>query len=562
MKSVFTTIRSLILINVFASCLLLTSRADNNASPGENLSYDTLKIFCSEGLNELVNIWTEEYSSLNPGFRFIASAPVEVNQMPPNSLFFITEGGAGMDYQDEGLRLVIGQSALVAVFNAQNPSAEAIMQQGITSEEISGLFSSKTRWVDIINGGHDADIKLFITGNKESEMLLKSFCRNDITDKPGGEAKKIADVIHAIGCDRDAIGFCMLQDIKKAGITANTGNIKLLPLDKNSNGRIDSFEDIYSDTESLTRGIWIGKYPKSLCRNICAIVPERYDDKSIDAFLLWIMNDGGKYLTVSGFSDLSRYARESNISILAGAKAGSVSSNEPSRSGLWAFLISLVALTGILLILIFGAKRKIRKITPSGVATNALPFNEQTVSVLKGIYFDKSHTWSFMEKDGKVRIGIDDFLQHVTGTLTKIKFREPGENVRRGEKIFTLIRNGKQIDIHSPVSGIIREKNISLGEDSAMINRSPFGDGWIYIIEPVNWEREIRFMFMSEKYKEWIKDEIVRLKEFLAAVLTPGRLAYSPLILQDGGELTDNVLADLEPEIWEDFQRNFIDKSV
>ncbi len=33
------------------------------------------------------------------------------------------------------------------------------------------------------------------------------------------------------------------------------------------------------------------------------------------------------------------------------------------------------------------------------------------------------------------------------------------------------------------------------------------------------------------------------------------------VILQDGGQLTDNVLADLGPEVWEDFQTNFIDKS-
>jgi hypothetical protein len=32
-------------------------------------------------------------------------------------------------------------------------------------------------------------------------------------------------------------------------------------------------------------------------------------------------------------------------------------------------------------------------------------------------------------------------------------------------------------------------------------------------------------------------------------------------VLQDGGELTDNLLEKLGPEVWEDFQVNFIDKS-
>ena len=38
-------------------------------------------------------------------------------------------------------------------------------------------------------------------------------------------------------------------------------------------------------------------------------------------------------------------------------------------------------------------------------------------------------------------------------------------------------------------------------------------------------------------------------------------LVYEHIILQDGGELSDNVLADLSPEVWEDFQNNFIDTS-
>ena len=161
MKSVFTKIRrikSSILLNVFTVCLLLVSGADINASPTGNLSNDTLEIYCSEGLNELINIWTKEYSSLNPGFKFMASAPGDVKQMHPNSLGFVTEKEAGMDLSDSGLRLVVGHSVVVAVFNALNPSAEAIMHQGITAEDIAGLFSSKTRWNNIVNGAHDAEV--------------------------------------------------------------------------------------------------------------------------------------------------------------------------------------------------------------------------------------------------------------------------------------------------------------------------------------------------------------------------------------------------------------------
>ncbi len=66
--------------------------------------------------------------------------------------------------------------------------------------------------------------------------------------------------------------------------------------------------------------------------------------------------------------------------------------------------------------------------------------NENLIAAPKGLYFDKSHTWAFMEKDGIVKVGIDDFIQHITGTITRIKMKEPGERVRKGEKILTIIQ--------------------------------------------------------------------------------------------------------------------------
>jgi len=183
------------------------------------------------------------------------------------------------------------------------------------------------------------------------------------------------------------------------------------------------------------------------------------------------------------------------------------------------------------------------------------------MDVPKGLYFDKTHTWAFMEQDGNVRVGIDDFLQHITGKLTKIRMKEAGEKVRKGEAIVTIIRDGKQLNIYAPISGTILAQNESLMTDSAILNSSPFFKGWVYQIEPKNWLREVQFMFMGEKYTDWLRDEFVRLKDFIAASVRTDEMVYAHVILQDGGELTDNVLADMGPEVWEDFQTRFIDTS-
>jgi hypothetical protein len=139
--------------------------------------------------------------------------------------------------------------------------------------------------------------------------------------------------------------------------------------------------------------------------------------------------------------------------------------------------------------------------------------------------------------------------------------KEVGESVRKGEAILTVIRDGKQLNIYSPISGTIVDHNESLVADTTIVNSSPFFKGWVYQIEPKNWLREVQFMFLGQKYVDWLQDEFIRLKDFIAHSVKSDKLSYAHVVLQDGGELIDNVLADLGPEVWEDFQTKFIDTS-
>ncbi|MGM0621457.1 MAG: glycine cleavage system protein H, partial [Bacteroidota bacterium] len=176
-------------------------------------------------------------------------------------------------------------------------------------------------------------------------------------------------------------------------------------------------------------------------------------------------------------------------------------------------------------------------------------------------FYDKTHTWAFMEENGQVKIGINDFLQHVTGSVTQLKMKAAGEKIRKGEKILTLMHQGKQLSIYSPVTGVIKQQNEELLTNPSQLNSAPYTNGWVYQIEPANWVREISFMFMADKFRDWMKDEFTRLKNFMAVVVNASQVRLTQPVLQDGGELTDHVLANLDPEVWEEFQTQFIDTS-
>ena len=552
---------------------LCNGPTDNPTGGQPNTSAaNTLSIMSSPELNSLTTIWASEYGRLNPSLK-ITINNISGNQINANSqLSFISDEFSEAIGDETNWKIIVGRDAIVPIVNAKNPMLNEIYRQGISAEEFTQLFTEpeKQNWKSMLSGGQNEAIKCYIIDNESVKSNITKFTQanSKAISNPNSIAincipiATATEIISAINKDIYAIGLCKLTDVRDASTNDIMQNIKLLPIDKNGNGRIDNFENIYENMDTFTRGVWIGKYPKALCGSIYALSSSKPTDKNTLAFLTWVTIDGQKFLNQNGYSILVSTEVKSNIDALANPEIiQAQSSNKPFISTAWLIILIGLAVIGLVVIIVFRYMRN-QMATESSENIDITPvLNENSVLAPKGVYFDKTHTWAFMEKDGNVKIGVDDFLQHITGTLTRINMKESGETVRKGEKILTIMRDGKQLNIYAPISGIIKEQNQILKSDSSLINSSPFAEGWVYLIEPKNWVREIQFMFMSEKYKEWLEDEFSRLKDFFSVSVKSNATVYAHIILQDGGELTDNVLADLGPEVWEDFQTKFIDTS-
>ena len=79
----------------------------------------------------------------------------------------------------------------------------------------------------------------------------------------------------------------------------------------------------------------------------------------------------------------------------------------------------------------------------------------------------------------------------------------------------------------------------------------------MYTIRPSGWKTETGSYYLAEEAAEWVEKEYTRFKDFIAESIA----RYSPesqIVFQDGGELVDNTLSNLPEEIWNDFQKNFL----
>jgi glycine cleavage system H lipoate-binding protein/ABC-type phosphate transport system substrate-binding protein len=525
---------------------------------------DSICIVTTPNLYNLTTDWINEYCRINPNAKIkinTLSEALPVNALTETKNLFVFSDEFTSESRNESLwRMVIGLDAIVPVINANNPFIEELYQQGVATNKIAQVAESREmqNWSTVLVKGKDKPISLYLTSSESTHSDIAKFLKIDNNRIKGISLGSDTEIISAIQKDIFSIGFCKVSSIIDPKSHEIFKELRLLPIDKNGNGKIDYSEKIYDDLGTFLRGVWIGKYSKELCNSIYITSSNKPSNQSEIAFLEWVVTNGQQYMNPNGFSDLTSNQKLANIKSLRDKE--DIVKVADNRSALPIALIILVACT--LLFFAFDStlqhlKHRNRLADNTKIETSSL-FNEDSITSPDGLYFDKSHTWAFMEKDGLVGIGIDDFLQHITGPITRIKMKQPGENIRKGEPFLTLIQEGKQLNLKSPISGTIKTQNTRLTSDSSLVNKSPYNEGWIYTVDPTNWLRDAQFLIFAKGYKEWIKLEFLHLKDFLAVAT---RANNNQLVFQDGGEIKDGILKDLKPEIWEDFQTHFLDSS-
>ena len=549
-----------LIVSLISFCLISSIMMSAKAP-----SKDTLRITASPTAFSLAESWAEAYSSSNQSVKVSVIMPdgkqTLDEQISRGMLGFVTSSDNELNPAVAGWHTLVGRDVIVPVMNTRNPALNDIMKSGISAEKFRAILKGEQ-----ITSGSEEGVRtsfhFYYMKESSIEKPVAAFLGGTDLIKTGTMVPDAASLLTAITNDALAVSFCNLATVADLEKQLMKSNLAIVPIDRNNNSVLDQVENIYSGLGLFLRGVWIGKYPHTLSTGIYAAGIEQPESEAAKAFLRWVLTDGQKLLFENGYSDLLLAERQKAVDQLYEARIYTSASQETKSP----FVVLMILAAGVLVLilladLIIRYVKNYKKAGYKPLPESDKVFSEAGIIVPKGVYFDKAHTWAFMEQDGIVKVGIDDFLQHVTGTITRVRMKKKGTLVQKGEQILSIMQNGKHLDIYAPVSGTITECNSLLETNTGLINASPYNDGWIYRIEPSNWVRENQLLFYADKYRQYLGQEFTRLKDFLAAALAAHELTPGNVVLQDGGEFRDGLLSGMGPEVWEDFQMKYIDPS-
>ncbi len=112
--------------------------------------------------------------------------------------------------------------------------------------------------------------------------------------------------------------------------------------------------------------------------------------------------------------------------------------------------------------------------------------------------YSEEHEWA--KTDGnQVTIGITDFAQGELGDIVFVELPEVGDVIQFGDP-FGSVESVKTVsELYAPVSGKVVEVNSALVDAPEKVNESPYGDGWMIVVE-LSEPSELEELWSAEKY--------------------------------------------------------------
>ena len=94
-------------------------------------------------------------------------------------------------------------------------------------------------------------------------------------------------------------------------------------------------------------------------------------------------------------------------------------------------------------------------------------------------YYTEDHEW--IEVDGdSATVGITDYAQGQLGDIVFAEVPAVGAVLKKGGDAAVVESVKAASDVYAPVSGTVTEGNAALGDDPALVNSDPEGEGWFF----------------------------------------------------------------------------------
>lgn len=306
MKALFIYLNIAVLHLVFFS--------QNTKAQSKEKLEGTISISGAFALYPLAVRWAEEFRKLNPEVKIDISAGGAGKGMTDALTKVVDIGMVSRDVYPEETKkgafvIAVTKDAVVPTISTKNPVLADILKKGIKKDAAYKIFIAGTikTWGQAIGTNSKVPIRAYTRSDAcgAAESWAKYFGKKQ-EDLLGVGVFGDPGLALAIQKDPLSIGYNNIGYAYDAKTKKPNPGIKVLPIDINNNGKIDSDENFYNTLDEIIAAIANGKYPSPPARDLYFVTAGKPTKKALVAFIKWVLTDGQKYVHEAGYINLPK----------------------------------------------------------------------------------------------------------------------------------------------------------------------------------------------------------------------------------------------------------------
>jgi phosphate transport system substrate-binding protein len=304
-----------LLIKSFLLGAVIISSVATPKSYCQEKSTGQISISGAFALYPMVIRWADEYKKINPGIRFDISAGGAGKGISDALNNMVEIGMVSREIYPEELKkgafpIAVTKDAVVAVVSESNPALNDIMTKGLKKDAANNIWITGryTTWAQAFGAKSATPIHIYTRSDAcgAAEMWAKFFGKKQ-EDLLGVGVFGDPGLAQAVKKDPLGIGYNNIGYAYDATTRQQIKGLKVVPVDLNNNGKIDSDEDFYGSMNDIIAAIASGKYPSPPARELYFVMKgSPKNNKVLTQFIRWVLSDGQKFVNEAGYISLPK----------------------------------------------------------------------------------------------------------------------------------------------------------------------------------------------------------------------------------------------------------------
>lgn len=288
----------------------------------EKASSGQISISGAFALYPMVVRWADEYKKINPGVRFDISAGGAGKGISDVLNGMVEIGMVSREIYPEEIKkgafpIAVTKDAVVAVVSELNPALNDILTKGLKKETGNNIWITGrcTTWSQAFGTKSSSPIHIYTRSDAcgAAEMWAKFYGKKQ-EDLLGVGVFGDPGLAQAVKRDPLGIGYNNIGYAYDASTRKQIKGLKVVPIDLNSNGKIDTDENFYDSLNDLIVAISSGKYPSPPARELYFVMKgSPVNNKVLTGFIKWVLSDGQKFVHEAGYISLPQEKLEAEL---------------------------------------------------------------------------------------------------------------------------------------------------------------------------------------------------------------------------------------------------------